>query len=255
MAALLLLGLLLAPAPRAATPSQPAAFLAAARHAWVGRMALLRGFPTANKLEYGPDGQPLKAGPEGPWTLAEMRVNRVARHGGELRISGEREGLLLHNRVFDAVELHQKIRLTIQLGADPLDQATIQKLTEAIFLPTAELPRAVPKYWAWFEHGPPPPAEAPARPGGRVDRPTLISSPHPRYTTAARNARVQGTVVLSLIIGTDGRGHDIEVVQPLGLGLDYRAVQAVRRWRFRPATMGGQPVRVRANVRVNFSLY
>ncbi|MGH9526374.1 MAG: energy transducer TonB [Terriglobales bacterium] len=219
-------------------------------------MALLRGFPTVNKLEYGPDGQPLNAGPEGPWTLAEMRVKRVDRHGGELRLSGEREGLLLKNRAFDAVDLHQKISLRIQLGADPLDQATIQKLTEAIFLSAAELPRAVPKYWARFEHGPLPPAPAlERRPPASAIAPRVIFDPDPRYTSAARHARVQGTVVLSLIIGTDGRAHDIEILQPLGLGLDDVAVQAVRRWRFWPETVGGQPVQVPAKIEVHFRFY
>lgn len=71
MAALLLLGLLLAPAPRAATPSRPAAFLAAARHPWVGRMALLRGFPAVRRWRFRPatmGGQPVRV-------RANVRVN------------------------------------------------------------------------------------------------------------------------------------------------------------------------------------
>lgn len=121
MAAVLFLALLLAPAPWAAAPNQPAAFVAAVRKAWAGRMALLRGFPAADTLAYGPAGQPLQASPGGPWTLAAMRVTNIVWHRGALRVSGERDGLVLRNDALVPVNLHQAVRLTIQLGADPLD--------------------------------------------------------------------------------------------------------------------------------------
>jgi TonB family protein len=65
----------------------------------------------------------------------------------------------------------------------------------------------------------------------------------------------QGTVVLWVIVGTDGRTHEIRVQRSLGMGLDEKAIDAVRVWRFEPARKNGQPVAVQVNVEVNFRLY
>lgn len=86
--------------------------------------------------------------------------------------------------------------------------------------------------------------------------PVGIYEPNPEYTDAARKARFQGTCVLSVVIGSDGRVSDPKVVQPLGLGLDQKAVQAVLKWRFQPARdKHGKPIAVVAQIEVNFHLY
>ncbi len=61
--------------------------------------------------------------------------------------------------------------------------------------------------------------------------------------------------MLSAVIGEDGLTHDIRVVRPLGLGMDESAIEAVRRWKFAPAMLNGQPVPVHINVEVNFRAY
>ena len=58
-----------------------------------------------------------------------------------------------------------------------------------------------------------------------------------------------------MIVGTDGRTHEIRVQHSLGMGLDEKAIDAVRVWRFEPARRNGQPVAVQINVEVNFRLY
>jgi homoserine O-acetyltransferase len=80
-------------------------------------------------------------------------------------------------------------------------------------------------------------------------------TPDPPYTEAARKARVQGIVVLSVLIGPDGTLRDLGVQRSLRPDLDESAVNTVRTWRFKPAIKGGVPVPVRFNVEVNFRSY
>jgi periplasmic protein TonB len=84
--------------------------------------------------------------------------------------------------------------------------------------------------------------------------PEAIYKPEPDYSEEARKARFQGVVVLAVEVGTDGQAHDIRVIRGLGMGLDDKAIEAVMRWRFRPALAGGQPVAVPATVEVAFHL-
>jgi periplasmic protein TonB len=91
--------------------------------------------------------------------------------------------------------------------------------------------------------------------GGGVQAPRAIETPDPEYSEEARKAKFQGTVVLWLIVDQTGHPHDIRVSRSVGMGLDQKAIEAVRRWRFEPATKDGQPVAVQINVEVNFRLY
>jgi protein TonB len=93
------------------------------------------------------------------------------------------------------------------------------------------------------------------RVGGGVSAPRATYAPDPEYSEEARKAKYQGVVVLWLIVGPDGRPRDIKVSRQLGMGLDQKAVEAVRNWRFEPATKDGKPVAVQINVEVNFRLY
>jgi TonB family protein len=90
--------------------------------------------------------------------------------------------------------------------------------------------------------------------GGAVSAPRVISRVDPVYTTEAHDAKVEGSVRLSVIIGTDGLAHDINVVKGIGSGLDEAAVQAVQQWKFEPAQKDGEAVKVRAQIEVNFRL-
>lgn len=94
------------------------------------------------------------------------------------------------------------------------------------------------------------------RPGvGGVSAPRLISKIDPEYSPEARQAKYQGTVILSLIVTPDGRAYGIRVARSLGMGLDEKAVEAVRQWHFEPALKDGRPVAVAVDVEVNFRLF
>ena len=91
--------------------------------------------------------------------------------------------------------------------------------------------------------------------GGGVSAPRAIFAPDPEYSEEARKAKYQGTVVLYMIVGPDGRARDIRVVRSVGMGLDEKAIDAVRTWKFDPARRDGQAVAVQINVEVSFRLY
>src|SRR5438552_18539157 len=73
-----------------------------------------------------------------------------------------------------------------------------------------------------------------------VTRPACAYCPEPQYTDEAREAKLQGRVTLRVLVGTDGRASQIQVVQGIGMGLDDRAVQSVRSWKFTPAHDGAR---------------
>jgi TonB family protein len=91
--------------------------------------------------------------------------------------------------------------------------------------------------------------------GGGVSAPKVIYQPDPEYSEEARKAKFQGTCVLWLVVGADGKPRDIRVARTLGLGLDEKALDAVKNWRFEPALKDGKPVAVQINVEVSFRLY
>jgi TonB family protein len=84
--------------------------------------------------------------------------------------------------------------------------------------------------------------------------PVLAFDPEPEYSDLARKKKISGSVYLSLTVGTDGLPHDIKVERKLGYGLDEKAVEAVRRWKFKPAVKDGQPVAAKLTVSVSFRL-
>jgi periplasmic protein TonB len=96
---------------------------------------------------------------------------------------------------------------------------------------------------------------SPLLPGNGVSMPRVIFDPEPEYTDEARRLKQQGNVVLACVVGPDGRVHDARVERALGLGLDEKALEAVRKWKFEPSRYNGKPVAVKIMVEVNFRMY
>lgn len=86
-----------------------------------------------------------------------------------------------------------------------------------------------------------------------VTPPELVYRVDPGYTAEAQKAKVNGTVMLAILVGTDGKVSDIHVLEKLEPGLDARAITAVSKWRFKPAMRGDAPVPFRARAGVSFS--
>jgi periplasmic protein TonB len=90
--------------------------------------------------------------------------------------------------------------------------------------------------------------------GGGVSAPSLLYKVEPEYSEEARKAKYQGTVVLSVEVDPSGHAVNPKVVRSLGLGLDEKAIEAVRKWKFKPGYKDGKPVTVAATIEVNFRL-
>ncbi|HVW84030.1 MAG TPA: energy transducer TonB, partial [Bryobacteraceae bacterium] len=90
------------------------------------------------------------------------------------------------------------------------------------------------------------------RVGGGVSAPAVLFKVDPEYSEEARKAKYSGTVLLSVIVDSEGHARDIRVIKSLGMGLDEKAVEAVQKWKFKPGMKGGTPVNVRAQIEVNF---
>jgi periplasmic protein TonB len=93
------------------------------------------------------------------------------------------------------------------------------------------------------------------RPGRGVTPPRAIYSPDPEFSEEARKAKYQGTCTLMIVVDTDGKPTNLRVVNALGMGLDEKALETVRTWRFEPGMKDGHPVKVEMAVEVDFHLY
>lgn len=103
-----------------------------------------------------------------------------------------------------------------------------------------------------------PPKPAPAKSdvivtGGRVEAARLLSAPNPKYPTVAKDARIQGTVVMDAIIGKDGHIENLKAVSgsPLLIGA---AMDAVKQWTYRPTYLNGRAVEVKTEIDLQFTL-
>jgi len=81
------------------------------------------------------------------------------------------------------------------------------------------------------------------RVGGGVSQPAVIYKVDPEYSDEARKAKYSGTVTLSVIVDTEGKARDIHVIKSIGMGLDEKAIEAVQKWKFRPAMKASKKVR------------
>lgn len=91
--------------------------------------------------------------------------------------------------------------------------------------------------------------------GGGVTAPKVLYAPNPDFSEEARKNHYEGMVVLSIVVGPDGRAHNVRVERSLGMGLDDKAIEAIARWKFEPGRKDGIPVAVLANVEVSFRLF
>jgi protein TonB len=94
------------------------------------------------------------------------------------------------------------------------------------------------------------------RPGNGVESPTVLHEEKPLYTAGAMRAKVQGVVEVEAVVMPDGTVGQVQIVRSLDdrFGLDEKAIEAVKRWRFRPGTRQGKPVAVLVNIELTFTL-
>lgn len=91
-------------------------------------------------------------------------------------------------------------------------------------------------------------------PGGDVKGPKLVHYVEPAFSPSSKEAFVEGTVKISTVVSREGMATDLHVTSGLNAEEDRTATEAVKQWKFRPGTKGGQPVNVRVTVEVTFHL-
>lgn len=264
---------LLAGVPSAA--STPA-WLSSLRKAHLRNGFVLRGFPSGSVLKYGPGGSLIAAGPPLPWTESAFRAEWIRLHSDGLEIAGQRCVLVFDDRnlTWRAICLPGVVRLEVPLPTQPFGPLRAERLWSRIFMSASDVARAAPPYWHAFltggvrlRHLPggrldarlvtdsPSPAKAPRTAASNIAPPRVIKDPNPQYTHEAREARLHGSVWIRITVGVDGAAHDLTIIKPLGAGLDQAAIEAVTKWRFRPAQKNGRPVAATSRVIVNFEFH
>ncbi len=101
---------------------------------------------------------------------------------------------------------------------------------------------------------PPPEPKGPIHLGGEVIKPVRLHTPQPVYPERARRPRIQGKVILQAIIDKNGDVTDVKLIKGLPMGLNEAAIDAVSKWKFKPATLRGKPVAVYYNLTIFFHL-
>jgi TonB family protein len=94
----------------------------------------------------------------------------------------------------------------------------------------------------------------PYRPGAGITAPAILREVKPDYTEEGRRRQIEGDVVLEIVVRSDGSVGSVKLLNGLGAGLDQRAIDAVRQWRFSPAKRYGVPVDVMVEVAMEFKL-
>jgi TonB family protein len=225
-------------------------------------LVVLRSAFQKGDQEFDANGKPLKDPQAGDFLVyGPILVQKLSVDSNSLRLEGPRVAFGYDKDKKDnnkkmVIALGKSIHVKIRLD-HPLNSASeAQEMLDRIFFPDQESsghPR--PEY---------------RRPGATIApnetiyhvlkesnfRPPIPRyTPDPDYSDAARKAKYQGTVTLSVVIDKTGTVSRIIIQSALGLGLDENAVNKVRTWRFEPATRDGQPVAVETSVEVQFNLY
>jgi TonB family protein len=232
--------------------------------AYKNREMMQRVFYSGSMVRYAADGSFAKGGKPGPWTLDSSILCRSIRmKAKELVIRG--------NRVYFAYDENKKKlepflgpNVSVDIAADPatVSIASLQESIAKVFVTGSEHREAfMPGYWQPYLRSA---VAAPRRsssqprstpkPTPNLVFPRPLYDPKPHYTPEARQAHIQGSDVLKVVIGADGKVSSDSIVKPLGMGLDDNAAETVRTWKFKPATRNGVPVDVKVTVVVTFRL-
>jgi TonB family protein len=208
------------------------------------------------EMNFDSTGHPL-SNPQGRWLVyGAIYVDGVHLSPDTLRLDGRRVALFeKKNSPPTPVALGDAVKVKIQLVQPPSSVDEAQALLNRVFFMGADnLEHAKPEYRRADAGTMEEPLYHVASNNAGVKHPEAAYTPEPEFTEAARRAHVQGTVVFNVVVDKTGQITRIRIVRPLGMGLDEQAVEALKTWRFKPATRNGEPVAVEMNIEVEFRL-
>lgn len=236
----------------------------------LGKPLFLRGFWASDDLRFDADGLPVTSVQTLPFTESGIDVRSVHQDGRTLVIEGQRMALVFMpndeiRRVAAKTDQYTgAVRLEIQADAS----GDYSKALDNIFASDlAALTPLLPPYWQDYAARHFPGATPAAQPvsltaggteqavhvGGEVKPPTVLRTYNPAFTELATAQKFNGDVKLYLWFDSDGTVSHVSVAKPAGLGLDEAAVAAVEKYKFLPATRGGDAVTVDLYLNVSFA--
>lgn len=243
-----------------------------------------------NSQLYDTDGNVLKGGHEGPWTLyGRVLVKKIRVEKDSVLIEGRRLNYIKF--VGDLVPTPAgNLKIEIKLGKPVSSAEEMDALLGRVFaLSDEDMIESAPAFWRHYlknqiarAHGQEPQKDAATRrtrgvaeikviegiagkdgepvavlhqTGGGTTAPKAIYTPEPEYTDVARHEKYQGTLEMEMIVDQTGNVRQPRITRPLGMGLDENAVNKVLTWKFDPATVDNKPVAVLLKIEVSFNLY
>jgi len=227
------------------------------KRAHLGKPLTLRNFYQGDEIRFSAGGQAINRPASGPWTLyAMLEVASIRLQPGELEIESKRllqvyePGL----KAFRAVRAAETVRITLELPLGGTDEKRLRTTMKKVFLGEGEkLADIAPLYWKRFLTNDESQYAREVYQVKDVDSPPrLLEHAEPEYNQFARRQQLKGSVVILAVVNGQGRVENPQISEPLGMGLDDAAVQALSRWKFEPARHNGKPVAVRATIEVAF---
>lgn len=254
-------------------------------HQYKNRTYTLRHSFIYDQQKYDAAGNLLNILRTGPWTIyARVRITKISIEPGSLMIEAERVGRQADGNKLKDVRLGVIVALQIALDHPVNSPDEIRPILGRVFAFTKEeFVASMPEYWRTYlelnlqnysddgqvlEFTGLKQTSIPKLPDKEkqdekgvyavthsgVKAPAPVQTPDPPYNSVAKTERLNGVDLLSATIDETGKPVDVIVLRPLGLGLDDSAVETVKNWKFEPAKLHGEVVKVKLRVEVHFQL-
>jgi TonB family protein len=233
----------------------------ALRSELLNKVLTIRNFYSGHDLHFNSQGALTSAENAADFASARLQIEKVELRHDKVVLQGTRFKVINDpvTKTMVSTADSKGTKLQIDLPFPKSDVAMLNALLEQVFLTKKDiLEELAPEEWKTFIHDGTYAASVDNpvyKVGNEVKPPRAIETSPPTYPQQARALRDEGASLLWVIIGADGLVKDARVVRGAGHGLDERAVEAVRHWKFSPATKNGVPVAVQLNVEVNFKLF
>ncbi len=216
-------------------------------------MALRSPFTHGNQ-KFDSSGKSSNLPPAGPWlTYGGIYVKSLKLSSNVLRLEGKRVGFGADKQGKETqIALGDSMKVEIHLDRPLKSVDEAQAVLGRVFLEGASVEQAKPEIRRADDSTA---GETIYEVKNGVLPPQATYTPEPEFSKAARKAKFQGTVIVQIVIDKRGDVTRVKLERGLGYGLDENAMEAVKVWRFTPATKDGQPVAVEMKIEVSFNLY
>lgn len=238
----------------------------------LGQPLYLRGLWAEDNLHFDSGGKLVDNSNLVSFTLSGIEIEKVQLKQDRLQLVGRRIGLELTGSTPKRAPLlvgtlfPRKEEVHLEISAPP--SGDYSAALDVVFAQNiADLVPAIPSWWQPYVHKyliadgipydtlPSPTTDRPLRVGGSVRPPTLLANKEADFNQYAKLMKYQGIVLIRLVVDKEGKASHLAVERGLGLGLDERAIAAVRDYLFNPATQHGKPVPVEIVMEVKFQIY